>query len=523
MKKAYKGTICILISAALLFGLLSGCGSFSLPSASPAGQTTPVTTAYQKGSGDNIFSINYSSKYGINPFSGQNKVNQLVSSLVYESLFVLDLDYAFQPLLCESWTTEGGLSFKFNIKSGVSFHDGIPLTAYDVAFSLNQAKKSGIYIERLSKITNISALDAKTVSVSLSKADMLLPALLDIPIIKSGEINLRNPVGSGPYSLLSDSGGSYLKAYEGWREFKSLPVQRIYLQEYTTENIISAFEGNYLDLVFSDPLDLSSVNIKGSSDVYYFDTTNLHYLAFNMQSAAFSNSEIRRAVGYAVNREYIAGNLMSYAASVAYLPTLMMKEQLGQIRNQYSYSPDTAKSIMSASGIEDINKDGLLEYKSGGLFTIKFIANKDNPYKLAAAKEIAASLVKIGVSVDFRQLSWEEYLAALRNGDFDMYYAETKLPADFDISALVSGGNLNFGRINDSAYGVLMNAYLAADDNSRLAAAQALYSDIAKTAPIIPVVFRRQAIVAKRGVISGALPSQSNVFKGIEKWKISLS
>lgn len=522
MKKAFKSSICLITALSLLTGLFSGCSMFKLPSAAPVVTETPSPTAYKKGAGDNIFSINYSSEYGINPYNAQNKVNQLVSSLVYESLFVLDEDFAFHPLLCDSFSSEGGTSYRFNIKSGVTFHDGIPLTAYDVAYSLNQAKKSGLYSERLSKVTDISAVNSTTLRVSLSKPDMLFPALLDIPIIKSGEINQTNPVGSGPYSFSVDSNGSYLKAYESWREYKSIPVKTIFLQTYTIENIITAFEGNYLDLVFTDPLDLSTVNIKGSSDTYFFDTSSLNYLAFNMKSTAFSNPEIRRAVSYSINREYIAGNLMSYAASVAYLPTLMMKEPLGAIRSQVSYSPETAKYILNANGILDRNNDGLLEYADGSRFSVKFIASRDNPYKLAAAKDIVSSLVKVGVSVDFRQLPWEDYLAALRNGDFDVYYAETRLCADFDLSPLLVGGAINFGGIADSAYNVLMDAYLSADDNSRLAAAQALYSDIIKTAPIIPIVFRRQAIVSKRGVILGAKPSQSNVFRSIENWKISL-
>ncbi len=523
MKKAYKSCIFLILAATLLPGLLSGCDFFKLPSASPEAKPTPTTISYKPGGGDNIFSINYSPEYGINPISGLNKANRLVTELVYESLFVLDKDYNYRSVLCDSWTTDGGKSFRFIIKQGITFHDGTPLTAYDVAFSLNQAKKSGLYGERFSKVTKIEALGANTVTITLSRANMMLPALLDVPVIKSGEINVKNPVGSGPYMLTKEDGGYVLKAYGNWRNSQSLPLQKIFLQEYKSENILAAFEGRYLDLLFTDPLDVSSVNIKGSSDTSYFDTTSLQYIGFNVNGTAFSNPEVRRAMSYLINRDYIAGNLMSYAASPAYLPTLLMKEDLAGIRNEYAYAPDTAKLILSANNIADRNNDGLLENQSGAQFTVRFIASKDNPYKLAAARNISESLVKLGVSVDFRQLSWEDYLKALKSGDFDMYYAEVKLTADFDLSPLLAGGSLNFGGIKDGAYGLLMDAYLAADDNLRKAAAQALYSDIAKTAPIMPVVFRRQAVVTKRGVVSGAEPSQSNVFYNIEKWKIDLS
>ncbi len=523
MRKAYISCVFLILAGIFLAGVLSGCGSFKIPAASEEIKTAPTSTPYKPGGGDNIFSINYSPEYGINPLNGLNKGNRLVSSLVYESLFVLDKDYNYRSVLCDSWTTDRGKSFRFVIKQGITFHDGTPLTAYDIAFSLNQAKKSGLYGERFSKVTKIEALGPNTVTVALSKANMMFPALLDVPVIKSGEINVKNPVGSGPYMFDKQDGGYVLKAYENWRNSASLPVQKIFLQEYKPEGILSAFEGRYLDLVFTDPLDVASVNIKGSNDTNYFDTTSMQYVAFNVNGAAFSNPEVRRAMSYLINRDYISGNLMSYAASPAYLPTLLMKEELANIKNEYAYSPDTARQILGANGISDRNGDGLLENPAGSQFAVKFIVSKDNPYKLAAARNISEALVKLGASVDFRQLSWEEYLNALKNGDFDMYYAEVKLTADFDLSALLAGGALNFGGIKDGAYGLLMDAYLAADDNSRKAAAQALYSDIAKTAPIVPVVFRRQGVVAKRGVVSGAEPSQSNVFYNIEKWKITLN
>lgn len=518
MKTAYRRIICIF--AAAVIGLSSGC-SVLQPSSKTSAHISPTLSPSKQASSDGIFSINYSKQYGLNPLNGSNRVNQLASGLVYESLFTLDNNFNYYPVLCDSWTTVEGVSFKFVIKNGISFQDGSQLTAYDVAYSLNQAKKSGIYGERLSKVSEIKVETSYVLSITLTKADMMFPALLDIPVIREGSINSKTPLGTGPYFLSSDSRGICLEAYQGYRNYKNLPVQKIYLQEFNTENILNAFENNYLDLVFVDPLDISSVNIKGSNDSRYFDTTSLQYLGFNMNT--FSSSEVRRALGFAVDRDSITGGIMAYSASPAYVPTLMMKDDLASIKSGLYYSPDKVKEILGESGISDKNKDGLLEYKDGVRFTVRFLANKDNPFKLAAAKSIADTLTKLGVTVDFRQLSWEDYKKALDNGDFDMYYAEATLTADFDLSAILkSGGALNFGRVKDGAYSVLIDAYLAADDNTRKAAAEALYGDIAKTAPIIPVVFRRQAVVSKRGVVDGAEPSKSSVFRGIENWGINL-
>lgn len=74
----------------------------------------------------------------------------------------------------------------------------------------------------------------------------------------------------------------------------------------------------------------------------------------------------------------------------------------------------------------------------------------------------------LGVTVTVRELSWTEYQNALTNGDYDMYYAEVKLGADFDLtSILTEDGSLNYGKIKDENYATYINAFLAADELTR--------------------------------------------------------
>ncbi len=528
--KKYTRYISIFLAAALFTGLLSGCSLFKLPGEAPAGKPdvtpTPSAAVSKYKAGDKIFSLNYSSKHGINPLNSLNKVNQTVASIVYEGLFTLDENFGFSPLLCEDWWTNDGLYFTFKLREGVTFHDGTGLSASDVVYSINQAKGTAAYGSRFTTMSGISAADSRTFSISISKVNMLFPALLDVPIIKSGTVGEKNPVGTGPYALSSKEDYMYLTAHKGWRAYDKLSVKEIYLQEYDADSMISAFEGGYLDLVCTDPTDVSSVNLGGNCETHYFDTTYLQYLGFNMNGGFLSMPEARLAVSRAIDRSYIASAIMSYSAKEAYFPTLREKDVLSKLAAKNSFSEGAAKGILISAGISDYNNDGWLEYKSGGVpivFTVKFIANKDNPVKLAAAKSIAEALKKLGINVDFQALAWNDYVAALEKGDFDMYYAEVKLKADFDLSEiLVSGGSLNYGGIKDEGYRALIDAYYAATDELRPSAAEALYSDIASTNPIVPVVFRSQAMVTMRGVVTGASPTQSSVFRKIEDWKIDL-
>ena len=526
MKKSIR-FISIFLSAALLAATLGGCSLYEMPEGAvkkPDATPVPTAEASKYVPGDKIFSINYSSKYGLNPLNGLSRVNQTASDLVYEGLFTLDESFGFTPLLCEDWWTTDGTYFTFTIKDGVSFHDGSPLTAYDAVYSLNQARHTAAYGSRFTTMSGISAADAKTFSISLSKANMLFPALLDVPVIKEGTVGETNPAGTGPYTLAHREDYYYLTAFKGWRGYDKLSEKEIYLQQYDTDSVIGAFEGGYLDLVCTDPTDVSSVNLGGNCEIHYFDTTYLQYIGFNMNGGFLSMPEARRAVSAAIDRAYITSAVMSYSAREAYVPTLRERDTLSKFASKSSEG--AAKGILIASGVSDYNKDGWLEYKSGDvpvMFTVRFIANKDNPVKLAAAKNIAEALIKLGINVDFQALSWADYVNALEKGEFDMYYAEVKLKADFDLTELlVSGGSLNYGGISDDGYKALIDAYYAATNELRPAAAEALYGDIASTVPIAPVVFRSQAMVNMRGVVTGASPTQSTVFRNIEDWKINL-
>ena len=87
-----------------------------------------------------------------------------------------------------------------------------------------------------------------------------------------------------------------------------------------------------------------------------------------------------------------------------------------------------------------------LEGQQLGSDGLVFLVNSENSSKVAAAQRIVDQLSGAGVSISLERLSWTEYLAALERGDFDLYLAEVRLTADFDLTQLVgTRGGLNYG------------------------------------------------------------------------------
>ena len=116
------------------------------------------------------------------------------------------------------------------LRSGVTFSDGSPLTAADAAAVLWRAKSSQRYGARLSNAADFSAGDG-TLTVTLSSPDTGFPALLDIPIVKSGTEGSLVPVGTGPYVLSTAGEGAGLTARADWWGGGGQPAERIALAE----------------------------------------------------------------------------------------------------------------------------------------------------------------------------------------------------------------------------------------------------------------------------------------------------
>jgi ABC-type transport system substrate-binding protein len=254
----------------------------------------------------------------------------------------------------------------------------------------------------------------------------------------------------------------------------------------------------------------------------------MQFLGFNTRGEALRDGQLRRALGLAADRRAIAESVMLGHATPAPL-ALPPSYRLYDAAWERSVGDPLVEmsAIFSRAGMTDADSDAYLEYLSPSgeyvPFSIDFIVNAENDYKVAAAERIAETLRRVGVQITLRALPWAAYAEALESGDFDLYYGETRLPADFDLSALLlPGGALDYGGVEPGEYAPYLTAFLSAsDDAAEAAAAVALCRKIQTDAPFIPILYKRYAAHTGRGVVNGLSPSQSGVFYGVADWTIN--
>jgi peptide/nickel transport system substrate-binding protein len=525
-------SICILLCAIFILSFFSGCSisdifypddeSESSSSDAAASSSNNVDDNDDDNTAvnyDSDFTLNCSGSGNYNPFDYSNSADKDVSTLIYDNLFVLDSAFDASSTLLEKYTTKNGIKYDFTLISGITMHDGSELDSADVVYSINLATVSSNYSSRLSCIKRCESTGDYTFTITLNSANYRFVSLLDVPIVSYGTGEDSNPVGTGPY-VLSES-GDRLIPFDNYRNSEYEHMDRIELEAFSYDITAASFLSHDIDLVHMDSVDIDDLNIRVDCERSYINTSTLQYIGFNTKNEFLSSQRVRRAIGSAVDRNYIAGTIMSSGALPAPLilsPALSCYDVKWE--NNKLYSPSTTEKVFKDMNMKDENKDGFLEYEKDGEYielSLKFIVNEESQYKVLAAQHVTESLNSLGLNVELEQLPWDEYLYALATGDFDMYYAEARVPADFDVSAFFTEeGSLNYGGMTDENLVSLISDFLAASTEEEISeTALTLCNSVYSSSYLIPVVYTKESVISHWGTLENMTYSQSGVFCNI--------
>lgn len=526
----YTVKICSLLLALSL--ALSGCaGKTELPQEpepTPDEDYIDAAELIYKGSeagfADEIFSVNYNSEYNLNPYSTGSRTNAELMPLIYEGLFKVNKDFSYERVLCESYFTLDGLKYTFKIKPNIKMHDGEDLNILDVIYSINLARESERYSARLSSVTAIYAENG-AVCVELGRKNFSFPVCLDFPIVRDMTGYRDFPAGTGPYFFVKAENYAYLRAFQDYRSYSELPVARIYLKEYKADELVTAFDSGLVDLVTSSKSDMHYLEFSGNTESRYRDTTVLHFLGLNPDCKFFKAANHRWLLSTAIDRETLAKETINGVPTTIPLnpSAFFYSDKYDSFTSPYSALEDKKIEYL----VEDYDKDGVLEYidKDNAVtdFTLRFLVNKENPAKLQTAHKIYSLLLEAGFDVSLLELDWSAFLDALRKGNYDIYYGEVMLSADFDLTSLFgSGGSANYG-VRDQELQSRISAFNATVSGDRAMKAEYLYSYIAETMPIISLMFEKDTVFTHRGIVSGMSPVVHSIYNDITSWKINLS
>ena len=451
-----------------------------------------------------------------------------VNQLVYEP--VVDVDDSLKPIpmLADSWD-QNGKYWQFHLRSGIQFHNGLELTAYDVVASyeaLAAAGSANPYNARLAMIREMQATDVYTVTVRARNESMLTLYAMNFPVMQYETVYDEIPRGTGPYWYIQygQDGTIRLEANPLW--WKQQPgVQSILLRRYIdTGDAIQALQTHEISM-------LSTKSPKASYCRKLADLTSLDYptltyemLVPNLNDASLmSDVNVRRAVMYAIDRSILATNAyvdMAIQCEVPIVPTCWLYESQSAM---YYYSPERALQLMNNAGWYDLTGDGRLNKRRGIMLqepTIRLLTYNEptNSIRSNAAAVIAGFLEDVGFNVEVTVESRDSVRKDMRERQFDLALVGVNLSEIPDISAILrSGGSLNLNRYSNEEMDAMIERAQALTDETELKKA---YSDIQLTVvdrlPIMGLLFRTGTVLATRPI--GGLAGQRayDNFNGFE-------
>ena len=530
---AFLGALC----------LLSACG---LPGGED-GEQEPVDNVKVS---DAYFGLAWYQNGTLNPVLDSTSINRVLCEALYEGLFEVTSNFTAENVLCESYTGDG-TTFTFTLRGDVTFWSGEPLTASDVVASLQTAQfnESSPYHNRLVEVSSIEALSDREVRIVLTSPNINFPRLLDIPIYRNGSADSGEFAdGTGPFQPVENENQWSLEANQNWHGGFLGSIRHITLVRMTrADAAMSSFQTGDISLMREPRIDPDPPSVGGSVDTVQTASAALHYLGFNYSNGELANPGVRRALSAALDRQSLCDTQLQTFADPAVLPVNPQPTDSNLSLN-LSADPTAAAQLLiealqdggtadSGDGTEDTDSDAQSSYDEGSdesytdeeesdtpaedsgsadgdALSIRLLVNSDNAFKTAAADQIAASWNALdGVSVTVDKQPYDTFLSMLQSGDFDVYYGETQLTADFDLRPLLSpGGSLNYGGYASET----MSAAITAARSGESAAG--FYQTFLEQMPVIPIAFERGQMIIRKGLIDNYAPTPYNAFANLETW-----
>lgn len=491
---------------ALVF-LLAGCGTggdVSGSSSSSQSSSSHSSSSQEEVKNTQPFTLAAYPAYSFHPALSTSQANLTLAPLLYESLFTVDSAFEAQPQLCQSYSvSEDGLTWTFQLRAGITFSDGTPLTGDIVAQALQTARDpASRYAKRLANVSGVSG-SGDQVTVTLTVPNGALPTLLDIPIALDSS---SRPLGTGPYVLVEEGGKLYLNLRgDWWQGADTLSLQQIPLATMTQkEQVATAFNSGEVTLIDADITGSNELGYSGSYEVWEYPTTGLIYLGFQTAHGVCQDPQVRQAIAKAIDRSAVTDSIYARHAEAATLPvhpaSALYDEELAQ---ELEYDLSALKALE-------------LDGKS-----LTLLVNIEDTAKSAAANRIAQDLETAGLRVTVERLAWEDYTRALERGQFDLYLAEVYLTADFDLTSLISPqGELNYGGWNDAAIPGLLENVRKAQGEQRITTTATLLRYLNQNAPIAPICFREGTVLTQYDRVENLNPIQGNVFANLSQWTV---
>jgi ABC-type transport system substrate-binding protein len=361
----------------------------------------------------------------LDPRVGTDAQSEFIDELLFDSLVRKDDHFNLQPSAAESWDIPDPQTYIFHLRHDMRFHDGHPVTARDVKWTLESMLNRTVISLKTSTyklIDKIDAPDDSTVVIHLSEP--FAPLLWNlsegafgiVPYGSGKEFN-SHPVGSGPFRFVRATPDTEVviernDAY--WGQHAKMQRIRFAVVPDTTTRALELRKGSaHLSAINSLPADMvRALEREPNLEVIRHPGTTLAYLAFNLRDPILKDVRVRQALAHAIDRapmlHYLFGGSGRLADSI--LPPEHWAYD-GDVAH-YPYDPARANALLDAAGYPR-GKDGVR-------FHLNMKTSTEEATRLIAAV-MQQQLRDVGIALDIRSFEFGTFYSDVQKGAFQLY------------------------------------------------------------------------------------------------------
>ena len=417
---------------------------------------------------------------GLDPHLTTATATRNMMENVYDTLVMVNSEGRYIPGLAESWTTSAdGLTWTFQIRSGVKFHNGRVMTAEDAAYSINRIRDPNTKSPRAGDFAEVDSLTATgptTLVIRLKRpfspllAKLSLSTNVVVPrevVQRDGNLN-TTPTGTGPFRFVGYTpqqrltlvrSGDYWERDAGGRRLPYLDrIEFVFLPDAVARaTALRAGSVDWIEYVPSS--EVRALRSDPNIEVVGGLSANFRSLYMNNAVAPFNNVKVRQAIAYAIDKKEIVDTALFGVGGIVATGTLIPPGNFfAYTRSPYNkVDLDRAKRLLAEGG------------QPNG-FEADLYVTSTYDFLRTPAELVQAQLAKIGIRLKITAADWSVYLPTV----FQKRYALTILgtsgqsdPDDYLYGNLHSKGGLNLVNHNDPQFDRLLDQARATSNEAQ--------------------------------------------------------
>ncbi|GAB3598916.1 ABC transporter substrate-binding protein [Microbacterium tumbae] len=457
-------------AAALAVGLAACAPSAPEPSESSGGA----------GPSDETLSIGTTTDVvNFNPVLGNSRTDSWITNLMYPHLLSISDDGSKEAHVATEWGYVDDTTGFYEIRDDLTWSDGEPLTAEDVAWTLNAVKRDqapGTFYGQLGNLDTATAVSDTRVELTLTQPDssiideigfwgVVVPKHVFDPQGSIAEFANDGSdggwVGMGPFILSEFQVGQHY-TLERVEDYPLVdggvpgPAEVVYRVYPDVNTEILALQSGEIDVI-ANALPPAQVEQLGETDgLQVIEASGLGYahLVYNMTKEGLDDVLVRQALAHAVDYEAIRtvvlqGQAVSTGSS-ALMPVLA--NYYDDSVTEYEFDPDLSRSLMEEAGYT-ANADGDFPV------SFRLIYSLQDSVTSQWAQMVKDSAAEAGIAIELQGTERNTYLSMTAEGDYDIYAGNFAIMDDpvtnFALSYL-PGGAINYTYVDDPELNALI-------------------------------------------------------------------